>query len=111
MPYQDKDPQAPGVSGKVRWTTTIMSPGVKALLGDDPIVSMTLNAYIRQHENGEWGDLSSEEADANAQALANGGPVFSRYHLLGCEIWILTDAEPRDATNVLLPDEYAPPLG
>lgn len=109
MPYRDSDPQAPGASGKVRWTTTNLSPGVKALLGDNPVASMTLNAYIRQHENGQWGDVSTEEAEANARAIARGGPVFSRYHLLGSEIWILTDPEPRDVTNILLPDEYEPP--
>jgi hypothetical protein len=109
MPYQDKDPQTPGVGGKFEWKTTVVSPGVRALVGDDPIVSMTVTAFLRQHHSGLWGSVSSEEAAANEQALTDGTSLFSRHHLKGHEIWILTDAEPREVTNVLLPDEYEAP--
>ena len=111
MPYQDKDPQTPGVGGKFEWKTTIVSPGVNALIGDDPIASMTLTAFLRQHHSGLWGTVSAEEAAANEQALADGSSIFSRHHLQGQEIWILTDPEPREVTNVLLPDEYEAPDG
>lgn len=109
MPYQDRDPQTPGVGGKFEWKKTIVSPGVNALVGDDPIVSMTLTAFLRQHHSGLWGTVSAEEAAANQQALIDGSALFSRQHLKGKEIWILTDAEPRDVTNVLLPEEYDAP--
>ncbi|MGH9409879.1 MAG: hypothetical protein ACRD1V_10545 [Vicinamibacterales bacterium] len=105
MPYQDKDPLRTGIGGKFRWSTTVVSPGVKALVGDDPIGSMTLNALIRRHQNGEWGKAQPEEAAANEQALLDGGPLFSRYQLQGREIWILTEAEPRETTVVRLPEE------
>lgn len=109
MPYLDKDPQTPGAGGKFEWKTTVVSPGVKALLGDDPIAEMALTALLRQHHGGQWGYVSAEEAALNEQALADGALLFSRHHLKGHEIWILTDPEPREITHVLLPDEYEPP--
>jgi hypothetical protein len=62
--------------------------------------------YLSQHARGEWGDLCTEDALANDQALEGGGRLFSAYKLRdGTKIWIITEAD-RSSTCILLPEEY-----
>jgi len=105
VPFQDKNPHRTDVGGKFRVGETILSDGVRAIVQNDPIAATSLNAYIRCHQNGQWGRVSPERAADNERALEQGEPVTSVYALQGRTIWIVTDAEPRDVTRVLLPEE------
>lgn len=71
--------------------------------------------YVSKHVRGDWGDVCDDDAEANEQALADGSRIFSSYILKGkgddeTKIWIITDAEDdngeREATTVMLPEEY-----
>lgn len=95
------------IGAKVRWSKTVISEGVQALLKEDPIAAMSLNTIIRFHQNGQWGNVSREDAQANDKAVIDGGEIASCYQLQGQTVWVVTDAEPRDITTVMLPEEYA----
>ena len=106
MPYQDKDPHRTGIGAKFATGRIVYSDGVTALLAGDPVAATSLNAFLRFHQNGQWGHVAAEDAHANEQALMDGGVIFSCYQLQGRSIVIITDAEPRETTRVLLRDEY-----
>lgn len=62
--------------------------------------------YIRRHLEGDWGDISPEDAAENELSLEQGFRLLSAYNLPdGCRIWIITEAG-RSATTILLPEEY-----
>ena len=107
MPFQDKNPHRTDVGGKFRVGETILSAGVQAIVDADAIAATSLNAYVRCHQNGQWGRVSTEQAAENERALESGGPVMSLYALQGRPIRIVTDAEPRDVTRVYLTGESA----
>ena len=107
MPFQDKNPHRTNFGGKFRVGETVLSDGVRALVQNDPIAATSLNAYVRCHQNGQWGRVSPEQAADNERALEQGDPLTSVYALQGRTIWIVTDAPPRDVTHVLLPEESA----
>jgi hypothetical protein len=61
---------------------------------------------LMRHARGDWGEVCQEDADANDQALAHGGRLFSAYRLRDTtKVWIITEAD-RSSTCILLPDEY-----
>lgn len=61
---------------------------------------------LMRHARGDWGEVCREDAEANDQALAHGGRLFSAYRLRDrTKIWIITEAD-RSSTCILLPDEY-----
>lgn len=68
--------------------------------------------YLKRHANGDWGEVCDEDKALNNQALEDGSRILSAYTLSdGTKIWIITDAEideqhHRQATTLLLPDEY-----
>ena len=106
MPYQDKNPHRTGLGAKFAAGKIVYSDGVTALVAGDPVAATSLNAFLRFHQNGQWGNVAAEDAQANEQALVDGGGIFSCYQLQGQAIVIITDAEPRETTTVLLRDEY-----
>ena len=62
--------------------------------------------YIRRHLEGDWGDISPEDAGENELSLEQGFRLLSAYTLPGGDrIWIITEAD-RSATTILLPEEY-----
>lgn len=70
-----------------------------------------LHEFLSRHARGDWGDLDSEDAALNDQALADGSRILSSYPLSdGKKIWIITEATDeqghRAATTALLPEEY-----
>jgi hypothetical protein len=61
---------------------------------------------LRRHGEGDWGDLTDDDLDANEVALQWGGRLFSAYHdRNNVKFWIITEAD-RSATTVLLPGDY-----
>lgn len=66
---------------------------------------LDLLALLRRHEAGDWGDVSSEDATLNDQALTTGARVLSVYASRDGQIWVLTEAD-RSSTTILRPDDY-----
>ena len=59
-----------------------------------------------RHRQGNWGEMSSEDQQANDRALVEGNRVLSVYPLQDdLRIWIITEAD-RTVTTLLLPEEY-----
>lgn len=86
----------------------LATPGALAALQE---AGDNLLLLIARHSAGDWGDLSREDMLANARSLKDGTRLLSAYHLKdGTKIWVITEAEDdeghREATTILLPDEY-----
>jgi hypothetical protein len=66
-----------------------------------------VNAWplLKRHVNGDWGDVSPEDAQENELSVREGFRILSSYRLAGEKVWIITEAD-RSATTLLLPDEY-----
>lgn len=63
-------------------------------------------ASMARHQAGDWGELCEEDRQANEQALAHGGRLFSVYYdRNGAKFYIITECD-RSATTVLLPEDY-----
>ncbi len=69
--------------------------------------------FMARHIAGDWGDVDSEDAEANNQSLKDGSRLLSAYVLADPEktrLWIITEAEDdsgsRAATTALLASEY-----
>ena len=62
------------------------------------------NCFIR-HCEGDWGDVSEDDAAENEQALVDGTRLFSVYETDLGTIWIITEAD-RSSTTILLPEDY-----
>ena len=62
--------------------------------------------YVSRHLEGDWGEVSPEDAAENELSLREGFRLLSAYRLpTGCKIWLITEAD-RSATTILLPEEY-----
>lgn len=64
-----------------------------------------LAKYMRRHHCGDWGDLDSEDKQANEDALEHGSRIFSCYLVSDKKIYIITEAD-RSMTTVLFASEY-----
>lgn len=67
--------------------------------------------YFARHAQGDWGEVDAEDAALNDEALKDGSRLLSAYHLKdGTKIWAISEAEDdngqREATTILLPEEY-----
>lgn len=63
------------------------------------------NALAR-HLQGDWGDVDSEDRQANEDSLVQGLRLVSVYHTADrTKFWIITEAD-RSATTILLPEDY-----
>lgn len=69
--------------------------------------------YLSRHAQGDWGQVSKQDAASNREAVTQGGRIRSAYPLDPEEVcngsgentlWIVTEAD-RSATTFLLPDE------
>lgn len=80
--------------------TVSTTNAVNTLHPEDVLVSMG------RHQAGDWGDLCEEDRQANEQALAHGGRLFSDYHDRNrTKFCIITECD-RSYTTVLLPEDY-----
>ena len=80
----------------------VATPGALALLETH---GQTYWHLLDRHTSGDWGDLTDEDRQANADALAYGDRLLSSYPVGDDKVWIITEAD-RSATTLLLPDEY-----
>jgi len=68
--------------------------------GEEPML------FVLRHVQGDWGELSAEDVQANETALLSGLRLLSAYTLKDqTRIWIITEAD-RSLTTILLPEEY-----
>ncbi len=62
--------------------------------------------FLARHQQGDWGEVSPQDATENDFSVTHGFRILSAYPLKdGTHIWILTEAD-HSATTILLPDEY-----
>jgi hypothetical protein len=81
----------------------VATPGALAALEES---GETASTFIKRHNCGDWGDVCSDDAEANEEAIASGERVFSVYHTkLKQKLYVITEAD-RSSTCVLLPEEY-----
>lgn len=93
---------------KFQLSRLLITPGAQEALaatGESPL------AFIfGRHAKGDWGDVDAEDAALNDEALKDGSRLLSAYKLKdGTKIWVITEAESdngREATTILLPEEY-----
>ena len=67
--------------------------------------------FLCRHLVGDWGVVGADDQSANDESLRDGSRLLSAYLLsTHVKIWIITEAADdhgdREATTVLLPDEY-----
>lgn len=60
---------------------------------------------VQRHAGGDWGDVCSEDAGLNDEALKHGSRLLSVYGDAGKRFWVITEAD-RSSTTVLLPQDY-----
>lgn len=81
-----------------------MTPGAidaMAQGGDSPL------KFLRRHAAGDWGDVCAADAKLNDAAVRDGSRILSAYRTsAGDKLWIITEADPREVTTILLPSEY-----
>ena len=79
----------------------VATPNALSQIAQDDITSA-----LRRHLSGDWGELDSEDRDANEQALIHGTRLLSTHHAAnGTKFWIITEAN-RSATTLLMPEDY-----
>lgn len=80
----------------------VATPGALALLEETNTDGFVL---MHRHQNGDWGCVPPEDAEANEYALVTGCRILSSYLLGTDKLWIITEAD-RSSTTLLLPSEY-----
>lgn len=87
----------------------VATPGALAALQAAGISPQHL---LSRHAQGDWGDLSQDDLEANNQALEDGSRLLSAYELPGQDqkVWIITEAVGDDGQRasscILMADEY-----
>jgi hypothetical protein len=62
--------------------------------------------FVSRHAQGDWGEVSAEDAEENELSIKKGCRIMSVYMTSDFEtIWVITEAD-RSATTLLLPSEY-----
>jgi len=63
-------------------------------------------SLLQRHVRGDWGELCSEDVQANQEALQDGFRLFSSYLLnADVKVWVITEAD-RSVTTLLMPEDY-----
>jgi hypothetical protein len=93
------DAESPPLS--IPRTRVFITPGARAMLHPEDV-----QACIRRHFAGNWGDLSAGDRAENGRAAREGLRLVSVYHdRYGGKFYVVTEAD-RSATTCLLPSEY-----
>ena len=80
---------------------TVITPGARDTLNPEDV-----QAALRRHASGDWGDVGDADRRENELSLTQGFRLLSVYHdRSGTKFWIITEAD-RSATTILLPSEY-----
>lgn len=82
---------------------TVATPGALKALARTGISPSVL---LDRHQSGDWGDVDTEDWEANARDLIDGERLFSVYHLSdGTKLYMITEWD-RSLSTLLLPAEY-----
>lgn len=86
----------------------VATPGALEALQES---GQTPEFFLAKHIRGDWGEVCTDDARLNDQALVDGSRLLSAYRTLkNTRIWIITEAADdqghRLATTLLLPEEY-----
>ena len=85
----------------------VATPGALALLEKLGVHPVSL---LRRHVRGDWGDMDPSDRTANANAVKDGGRVFSSYLVNKDKVWVITEAINDDgvrySTTILQPQDY-----
>lgn len=81
----------------------VATRGADALLREQNLHPVRL---LARHLAGDWGEVDAEDAQANEAALQTGARLLSVYTVAGVKLFVITEAEPRAVTTILLADEY-----
>lgn len=92
----------PATNGRFGLGRTVATPGVLEALAES---SEHLAHFVRRHQACDWGEVGTEDWQANDLALTTGELLSVYRPSTGTKIWIITEAD-RSATTVLLPDDY-----
>jgi len=87
--------------GQIVW-----SRGVSDMVIKDKAFARFAANSLKRHSEGDWGNLSPEEEEANELALKGVSTrIFSAYEAEGLpKIWIITEAD-KSMTTILFPEE------
>ncbi|MBY0410159.1 MAG: type I restriction endonuclease subunit M [Burkholderiaceae bacterium] len=81
----------------------LATPGALGML---EALQLTPLPFVVRHVSGDWGDICSEDRQANAEALEHSFRLMSVYVLPAKQrLWVITEAD-RSYTTLLLPEEY-----
>lgn len=82
------------------------TPGALELLEQHQV---SLFDLLDRHASGDWGDVGTEDAHTNEQALIHSDRLLSCYTMVpsapDTRVWIISEAD-RSVTTALLPSEY-----
>ncbi len=78
----------------------IITPGAAAAF-----IQRQIDACLRRHAEGDWGDVDDDEWALNDEAAANDDRMVSEYVIDGKRLRIVT-ASDKSVTTVLSPSEY-----
>ena len=96
------------LTGKFHLGQIVATPGALEALEES---GQDASFFLDRHVRGDWGEVDSEDWQANDQALKDGSRLVSAYTTLkNKRLWIITEAADdnghRAATTLLLPEEY-----
>jgi hypothetical protein len=81
----------------------VATPQSTCVLNDHGV---SVQSLLQRHASGDWGDLCTEDTQANNDALQYGDRLLSSYVISeSCKVWIITEWD-RSVTTILLPSEY-----
>ena len=70
------------------------------------VAGQSPSELLQRHLLGDWGDVDSQDRQANEDALIHGERLLSAYRTkTGTKIWVITEAD-RSSTTLLLPEDY-----
>jgi hypothetical protein len=79
----------------------VITRGARAAIPNEEVL-----AALKRHAAGDWGELDSEDREANEQALRDGSRLLSVYRsATGVKFYVITEHD-RSLTTILLPEEY-----
>lgn len=71
----------------------------------DPVFQAFVSDSFLRYINGDWGELSEEDAKLNDEAIDNGERIHGTYKRGDWTIWIITEWD-RSVTTILFPEDY-----
>ncbi len=84
----------------------VYTQGIAAEIESGSITEHDIRRLLIKHQNGDWGNLCSEDKAANDYAAKHGQRILSSYIVAGIgKIWVITEWD-RSVTTILFPSEY-----